>query len=72
MENYNKAIKEIYNILGVNEPDIENDRKHDYLTDNVARNGRDILWYLDESNNIAIYVDTLERLTEEEIEKELM
>ncbi len=72
MGNYDKAIKNIYDTLGLDKPDIKNDRKHGYLTDNVARNGRNVLWYLDETNDIAIYIDTLEQLTEEEIEKELV
>ncbi len=68
----NKAEQKIYEILGFNKPDINNDRKYDYLTENVARNGREVLWYMDESHNLAIYVDTLEQLTDEEIEKELV
>lgn len=68
----NNVEQKIYEILGFDEPNINNDRKHDYLTENIARNGREVLWYMDESYNVAIYVDTLEQLTDEEIEKELI
>lgn len=40
-------------------------------TINTARNGRTVAWVLLESAEKAIYVDTLEELTEEEIESEL-
>lgn len=43
-----------------------------YLTENTCRNGRDVLWYSDENTNTAIYIDTLELLSEAEIERELM
>lgn len=38
---------------------------------NIARNGRAVAWVLLESAEKALYVDTLEELTEEEIESEL-
>ena len=41
------------------------------LTENTARNGREVLWFMDTLHCEAIYIDTLEFLTEEEIEKEL-
>lgn len=45
----------------------------DMLTCNLARNGREVLWYMDPDNgkSVSIYIDTLEELTEEEIEEEL-
>lgn len=46
----------------------------DLLTENVARNGRSVLWYIstnDSAKSIAIYIDTKEQLTEEEIEEQL-
>lgn len=50
---------------------INRDMELDYLTENECRNKRAVLWYSDENYNEAIYIDTLEFLTEEEIEKEL-
>lgn len=38
---------------------------------NTARNGRAVAWVLLENVEKALYVDTLEELTEEEIESEL-
>lgn len=64
------AIEKIYEEIP-GEHDVLNDINHDYLTENTCRNGRNVLWYIDEANNIAIYIDTREFLTEEEIEKEL-
>lgn len=37
-----------------------------------CRNKRAAVWILLESNEVAVYVDTLEKLGNEEIEKELM
>lgn len=47
----------------------------DLLTENVARNGRRVLWYLstnDDQKCIVIYIDTREQLTDEEIEEQLV
>lgn len=38
---------------------------------NIARNGRAVAWVLLDCAEKALYVDTLEELTEEEIESEL-
>lgn len=65
------AIVKLYELLGFDFTDFNIDIKYDYLTENIARNGRSVLWYIDETHNAAIYVDTLELLTDEEIEKEL-
>lgn len=46
--------------------------KYDYLTINKCRNGREVAWYIDESHNKCIYVDTLEELTDAEIEEQLL
>lgn len=45
----------------------------DMLTRNLARNGREVLCYIDPDNGrcVSIYIDTLEELTEEEIEEQL-
>ena len=64
------AIKKNYEKLG-GQCDILNDIEHDYITENTCRNGRDVIWYADESNNIVIYIDTLDFLDDEEMEKEL-
>ena len=40
------------------------------LTDNTGRSGRKVLWYNDNTHEAAIYIDTLEFLTNEEIEEE--
>lgn len=46
----------------------------DMLTRNLARNGREVLRYIDPDNGkcVSIYIDTLEELTEEEIEEQLV
>ena len=52
---------------------IEKYTKLNYLTENKARSGREVLWYLDQDEHeAAVYIDTGEKLTEEEIEKELI
>lgn len=68
-----KAITILYRLMykEVNLEMVFNDMEHDYLSECIARNGREVLWYMDESNSVAIYKDTLEELTEEEIEEEL-
>ena len=64
-----EALKKLYEKLNIDS--ILDDISDDTLTENTARNGRAVLWYLDESQNIAIYCDTLDFLTNEEIENEL-
>lgn len=64
------AIKELYSLIET-EGDILNDIEHDYLTEQTARNGREVLWYYDNRYNKAIYIDTLEELTEYDIDNEL-
>ena len=68
------AIRKLLDIAGI-ESDIETMQrfvKDDSLTINTARNGRDVVWLLTENQNIAVYVDSLQQFTEEEIERELM
>lgn len=67
-----KALKKLYEELNIINPDILSDYDHDYLTKHTARNGRPVLWYLEERHEAAIYADTCELLTQEEIENELM
>ena len=76
MKNFTEkeAMVKLLNIAGI-ESDIETMQrfvKDDSLTINTARNGRDVAWMLTETQNIAVYVDSLQQLTEEEIERELM
>jgi hypothetical protein len=42
-----------------------------YLTVNTARNGRDVVWYFDGINELAYYIDTNDKLTDDEIEEQL-
>ena len=63
------AIKKLYSII--NSQDVLFDIEHDVLTENVCRNGRKVIWYKSDGEEEAIYTDTLEFLTEEEIESEL-
>ena len=67
-----EAIKKLYENLNFEDPDIVRDIKEDYLTAHTTRSGKEVLWYLDESNNsVAINIDTLELLTDDEIEQEI-
>ena len=66
-----KAIIEVYKILGIQDPDIVNDFNNYYITENESRSGRAVIWYLDDSRECAVYADTLEELSKEEIIKEL-
>ena len=43
-----------------------------YLTVNTARNGRDTVWYYDGINQVAYYIDNNDKLTDDEIEEQLM
>ncbi len=71
MSNTLGAIKKVYELIGFETPEIIFDIRDDYLTEHEARNGRNVIWYLDETYNVAVYTDTLEVLSDEEIEKEL-
>ena len=70
-EKEKEAMVKLLDIAGI-ESDIETMQRDDSLTINTARNGRDVAWMLTETQNIAVYVDSLQQLTEEEIERELM
>ena len=43
----------------------------DTITTNKARNGREVIWYMTELTNICVYTDTIEELSEAEIEDQL-
>lgn len=71
-----EAIKQAINELGYfdvaeNEETLCEWYENGTASINTARNGRTVAWVLLESAEKAIYVDTLEELTEEEIESEL-
>ena len=70
-EKAKEAMVKLLDIAGI-ESDIETMQRDDSLTINTARNGRDVAWMLTETQNIAVYVDSLQELSEEEIERELM
>lgn len=65
-----KAIEKLYESIGMEFHHEDYDR--DFLTVNVCRNGREVYYYMDERISKAIYIDSLELLTDEEIEKELV
>ena len=65
-----EAINKVYSIVGYGE-DVFGDIENGYLTENETRSGRDVVWYMDGEKECAVYVDTLEVLTEEEIETQL-
>ena len=65
-----EALTKLYNAIGI-EMNIVRDIKLDYLSEMTARNGRKVWWYMDEKHNKAIYNDTAEFLTDEEITREL-
>lgn len=44
----------------------------DSITINTCRNGRDVVCILTESDEVAVYIDTLDTLSQEEIEEQLM
>lgn len=43
-----------------------------YLTVNTARNGREVVWFFDGINQLAYYIDNKDKLTDEEIDEQLM
>lgn len=63
------AMVALYEELGYGDY-ILGDIRCDYLSENIGRSGRLVLWYNDNNSEAAIYVDTLEFLSEEEIEEE--
>ena len=71
MTNTLEALVKLYEEIGFEEPNVIKDINVNYLSECTARNKRTVLWYLDEAKNIAIYTDTEEFLSEEEIEDQL-
>lgn len=71
-----KAIKQAVKELGYfdvaeNEETLCEWYENGTVSINTARNGRTVAWVLLENAEKALYIDTLEELTEEEIESEL-
>ena len=66
-----EAIRKLYSKMNMDENSIQDDMKNNYLSECIARNGKKVWWYLDNERCGAIYEDTLEMLTEEEVENEL-
>lgn len=71
MEANMEAIRKLYSKMDMDEDLIQDNMENDLLSECTARNGRTVWWYLDNANCGAIYEDTLEFLTMEEIENEL-
>lgn len=83
--NHRECPKYVLSLLerAVSEDFPQNDRAFAYIVDkldllsieeitiNTCRNGRKVAWYLDETKELCIYIDTMEELTQEEIENEL-
>ena len=44
----------------------------DWFSEHVGRSGRDIVWFYDGERSSARYIDTIAKLTEEEIEAEIL
>lgn len=66
-----KALKKLYEEgLDYIQYDVIDDISANCLTDNIGRSGRIVLWYNDNNHEVAIYIDTLEFLSSEEIEEE--
>ena len=67
-----QAVKELgYFDVAENEETLREWYENGTASINIARNGRAVAWVLLDCAEKALYVDTLEELTEEEIESEL-
>lgn len=70
-----EAIDEALSLFNcdLSDDDIQRWIDDDTISLNTCRNGRDVVWILLENNNEAcIYVDNLEKLTNEEIKNQLL
>ena len=52
-----ELINKLYDYMGHDVENLDNDTEHDYLTCNSGINGKDYFWYLDESTSVAIDMD---------------
>ncbi len=50
-------IGKLYDYIGHDVADADDDIKNDYLTENTGRDGKDYLWYADETTNAIIDAD---------------
>lgn len=72
-----KAIKEALELLGYydvseNENSIQEWLDDDTISICTCRSGRGAVWIITESHESAVYIDTLEPLSQEEITKEFL
>lgn len=57
----------------MSESDIQYAIDHDVISLSTCRNGRDVVWaQTSDTDTLAVYVDTLKELDEEEMRKELL
>lgn len=68
-ENKYKRILDLYEYLDfeVSDENISNDIEHDYLTENVGRDGKEYFWYFDENKSAAIEIATGNIITDNDI-----
>ena len=72
-----KAIKEALRLLGYYDVSENEDSIQEWLDDDTisictCRSGRSAVWIITESRESAVYIDTLEPLSQEEITKEFL
>lgn len=72
-----KAIKEALKLIGYYDVSENEDSIQEWIDDNTisictCRSGRDAVWIITESHESAVYIDTLEPLSQEEITKEFL
>ena len=56
-EKERELINKLYDYMGHDVENLDNDTEHDYLTCNAGSNGKDYYWYLDETKSVAIDMD---------------
>jgi hypothetical protein len=66
-----KAVKKIQEYLNMTDQQAQDNYDNDYLSINIAKNGKEYAWYIDEKENVAVEIDTLELITNENILKNL-
>lgn len=65
-----EAIGNFVNVL--NDEDIQRWIDDDTITLSGCRNGRDCVWVILENYDCAVYVDSLEELSDKEVEQQLL
>lgn len=76
-EQERKAVKEALEYIGYFDVAESPEMLQEWLDDGtisicVGRSGRDAVWIITESHESAVYIDTLEPLSQEEITKEFL